>query len=278
MVKQPTFTIRPYHSKDRDTVVALLTLCLTYDKMDDTIFADRILLDPDFLPDLNIVISAKNRVVAFAAGAPANRHLQCPGGIKLFAVAPDWQQRRLASHLFDELETRLRTMGAGRAVAMAAGNNRLTQGLDVRYTAALCFLSERGYEKTGVAQDMVVDLAQADFDTRREEADAFVDGVVFRQATAADRCWLHEGVARELEYPTPRAKLGKRWAYLATLALDSQPGRVQVAEEVATGAFLGFGATQVARWGVLGPMGIAERVRGRGLGTILLKETRICLA
>ena len=221
---------------------------------------------------MNLVATADEQVVGFVAGAPANAHLQCPAGVKLFAVAPEWRQRRVATRLFDELEAQLRATGAGQAVAMAAGNNRLTQGLDVRYTAALCFLAARGYERTGVTQDMVVDLARTDLETATAEAAAARASIRFRRATAADRDWLHEGVARELAYPAPGSHLGRRWAYLATLGLDCPPATVQVAEETASGAFLGFGATHVARWGVLGPMGVAARVRGRGVGAVLLKR------
>ena len=264
--------IRAYEEGDRGPVVRLLAGCLPYDRMDDLVFADRILRDPDFDPALNLVAAADGQVMGFVAGASSNEQLQCPAGVKLFAVAPEWRQRGIATRLFDELEGRLRDTGTGHTVAMAAGNNRLTQGLDVRYTAALCFLAARGYERTGVTQDMVADLARTDLETATAEAAAAAAGVRFRRATTADRDWLHEGVARELAYPAPGSHLGQRWAYLATLGLDGPPAAVQVAEEAATGAFLGFGATHVARWGVLGPMGVAERARGRGVGAVLLKR------
>ena len=264
--------VRAYEERDRGPVVRLLAGCLPYDRMDDLVFADRILRDPDFDPALNLVAAADGEVVGFVAGASANEQLQCPAGVKLFAVAPEWRQWGIGTRLFDELEGRLRDTGAGHAVAMAAGNNRLTQGLDVRYTAALCFLEARGYERTGVTQDMVVDLERTDLGTATAEAAAAAAGIRFRRATAADRDWLHEGVARELAYPAPGSHLGRRWAYLATLGLGGPPAAVQVAEEAASGAFLGFGATHVARWGVLGPMGVAERARGRGVGAVLLKR------
>ena len=73
----------------------------------------------------------------------------------------------------------------------------------MRYTAALCFLAARGYERTGVTQDMVADLARTDLGTATAEAAAAAAGIRFRRATAADRDWLHEGVARELAYPAP---------------------------------------------------------------------------
>ena len=107
---------------------------------------------------------------------------------------------------------------------------------------------------------------RTDLGTATTEAAAAAAGIRFRRATAADHDWLYEGVARELAYPSPGSHLGRRWAYLATLGLGHPPAAVQVAEETASGAFLGFGATHVARWGVLGPMGVAERARGRRSG------------
>lgn len=272
MVVVPGVVVRAYAERDRAAVVRMLARCLRYDRMDEAIFADRILRDPDFDPELNPVAAVGEQIVGFVAGAPANAQLQCPAGVKLFAVAPEWRQRGVATRLFDELEGRLRATGAGHAVAMAAGNNRLTQGLDVRYTAALCFLAARGYERTGVTQDMVADLERTDLETVEAEVAAAAAGIRFRRATEADRDWLHEGVGRELAYPAPGARLGRRWAYLATLGLGRPPATVQVAEEMASGAFLGFGATHVARWGVLGPMGVAARVRGRGVGAVLLRR------
>ncbi|MBI3971310.1 MAG: GNAT family N-acetyltransferase [Chloroflexi bacterium] len=264
--------IRPHVDSDRSAVVQVLSRCLVYDAIDDDVFGNWVLRDPDFDPELNLVCVVDGQVVGVAAGAPDNEHLQCPAGVKLFAVAPEFRGRHLATRLFDELEARLRARGAKRSVAINAGNNRLAMGLDVRYTPALCFLLARGYERTGVTQDMSVDLASVDLDTSGAEAAAAAAGVSFRRATPADRDWLRAGVERELAYPTPGASRGRRWAYLALQGLAHDPRAVQVAADAATGAFLGFAANHAARWGALGPMGVAERARGHGIGAILLKR------
>ena len=115
MVKGPAVVIRAYEEGDRGPVVGLLAGCLPYDRMDDLVFADRILRDPDFDPALNLVAAADGQVMGFVAGASANAQLQCPAGVKLFAVAPEWRQRGIATRLFDELEGRLRDTGAGHA-------------------------------------------------------------------------------------------------------------------------------------------------------------------
>ena len=262
--------IRPYSTSDRAAVVALLAECLTQDMVNDSVFADRVLSDPDFDPALNLVAVLGERVVGFVAGAPANAALQCPAGAKLFAIAPTLRRRGLATRLFDQLEDRLRIQGASRCVAIGAGNNRLAQGLDVQHTPALCFLLGRGYERTGVTQDMVVDVQAASLTT--EAAERAGSTFAYRRATAKDELWLKEGIERELEFPNPGAALGRRWAYLALQGLRRQPVSVHVAMERETGAFAGFVANHAARWGALGPMGVAERARGRGVGEILLKR------
>jgi predicted N-acetyltransferase YhbS len=265
--------IREYEGRDRAVVTALLAECLVYDRMDEEVFGDRVLEDPDFDPELNLVCEVEGRVVAFAAGAPANERLQCPAGVKLFAVGAGHRRRGVASRLLDELEGRLRARGAERCVAIGAGNNRLAQGLDVRYTPALCLLLSRGYERTGVTQDMEVDLGALALETGEAEARAMAAGVRFRRATAGDAEWLREGVERELAYPTPGDPRGRRWAYLALQGLAREPVAVQVAEEAHTGAFLGIAANHAARWGALGPMGVSERARRRGVGEVLLKRS-----
>ena len=266
-------TVRPYEDGDRERVTALLAESLPYDRLNHAVFAERVLEDPDFDAELHLVCSVGGTVVGFASGAAANEQLQCPAGIKLFAVEADRRRRGVATLLFDELEQRLRARGAARCVAIGAGNNRLAQGLDVRYTPALCFLLDRGYERTGVSQDMEVDLAAVELETGPAEERALAAGVRFRRATADDRSWLQEGVERELAYPTPGDPRGRRWAYLALQGLGREPAAVHVAEESGSGAFLGFAANHAARWGALGPMGVSERARGRGVGEVLLKRS-----
>lgn len=265
-------TIRPYAPEDQAAVVQLLVHCQPFDRVDSQVFMELVLDDPDFDPALNLVGTLNGQVVGFAAGAPANERLQCPAGVKVFTVASHVRRQGIGTRLFDELEARLRERGATRCVAIAAGNHRLAQGVDVRYTPALCFLLGRGYTRVGVTQDMSVELAGADLDTTAAEHVAAAGGARVRRASVEDRAWLREGIERELASPRPGEALGRRWAYLALRALGRQPPTVHVAEEPATGEFLGFAACHAARLGALGPMGVAERARGLGLGTILLKR------
>ena len=125
--------IRAYEEGDRGPVVRLLAGCLPYDRMDEGVFADRILRDPDFDPALNLVAAADGQVMGFVAGASANEHLQCPAGVKLFAVAPEWRQRGVATRLFDELGR----AAAGHGGRARGGDGRGQQSADAGFGRAL---------------------------------------------------------------------------------------------------------------------------------------------
>jgi ribosomal protein S18 acetylase RimI-like enzyme len=265
---------RTFRDDDLPEIAALLAQTLTYDRPTAASVRYLLLEDPGFDPHLIWIATDPGhgrRVVGFAAGALPDERLQCPGGVKLFAVAPEYRRQGVASRLFDLVENTLRQRGVTECVAVNCGHHRLSLGLDVRYTAALCFLLSRGYEQTGTTQDMEVDLVgpeAPDLSTEAGEARLREQGIAVRRATAADRDWVTQGVEREMAPPVP----SRRWAYLADQAFRSCPPTIEVAEDTRTGAFLGFAAYNAARWGVLGPMGVAPQARHKGLGSVLLKR------
>lgn len=262
---------RTFRDRDLPQIAALLNEGLTYDRPSPANVRYLLLEDPGFDPALVWVAEDGDRVAGFVAGILPDERLQCPGGVKLFAVAPAYRRRGIATRLFDAVEDALRGRGVTECVAINCGNNRLSLGLDVRYTAALCLLLGRGYEQIGTTQDMAVPLVgpgAVDLDTEADEAQLRERGVVFRRAARAEQSWVVEGVAREMIAPIP----SRRWAYLAEQAFRQQPPTIEVAEDQRTHAFLGFAAHDAGRWGMLGPMGVAASARQLGLGTVLLKR------
>lgn len=263
--------VRTFEDEDLEAVVSLLAAALEHDRPPPAYVRYLLRDDPAFDPSLVFVALDDGRAVGVVAGVPPDDPRQAPGGIKLFAVAPAHRRRGIASRLFDHAEAALRSRGVTRCVAVNCGNNRLSLGLDVQYTAALCLLWQRGYERAGTTQDMVVDLhgpGAPDLDTTADETRLLAQGIGFRRPMPGDWRWLLEGVEREMASTTP----SRRWAYLAGQAFRRDPPTIEVAEERPTGAFLGFAAYDAGRWGALGPMGVAERVRRRGVGAVLLKR------
>ena len=265
--------MRPLQAGRLPEAVALCQREIAHLPFSPAILKDRILDDPDFDPDLNPTVWQGQRLVGLACGAPPSEELQTAGGVKLFAVASDMRRQGIATRLFDHIEDRLIGLGAAESLAIIAGNNRFMQGLDLRYTEALCFLEARGYERAGDGMDMDVDLRNTPLDTSATEAELErVHGLRVRRVTTEDHDRAWEYVAREFEYPSAlaTAPIGRRWAYLATSGLKLDPSTLWMSER--DGEFCGFAVTDVAAPGRLGPMGVSPEVRKLGVGTILLKR------
>ncbi len=265
--------MRPLEARHLPAEAALCRREIAYLPFSEAILQDRILDDPDFDPDLNPTVWQGERLVGLACGAPPSEELQTAGGVKLFAVARDMRRRGIATRLFDHIEHRLTGLGATESLAIIAGNNRFMQGLDLRYTEALCFLEARGYERAGDGMDMDVDLRTTPLDTSEQEAELeHVHGLRVRRVSMADFQKAWDYVAREFEYPSAlaTAPIGRRWAYLATSGLKLDPPTLWMAEK--DGEFCGFAVTDVAAPERLGPMGVSPEVRKLGVGTVLLKR------
>lgn len=262
---------RIFRHTDLPAIAALLADGLTYDQPSVSHVQYLLLEDPGFDPQLIWVADDAGQIAGVVAGALPDDDRQSPGGIKLCAVAPAYRRQRIATHLFDLAEDALRARGVTQCVAINCGNHRLSLGLDVRYTAALCLLLGRGYRQTGTTQDMAVDLvgpAAPDLSTEADETRLQARGVTVRRARLDDRRWVCDGVAGAMVEPTP----GRRWSYLAEQAFRGDPPTIEVAEDAHTGAFLGFAAYDAARWGALGPMGVMPGVQRSGLGGVLLRR------
>ena len=265
--------MRPFEAAHLPDAAALCQLEIAYLPFSPAILQERILDDPDFDPDLNPTVWQGERLVGLGCGAPPSEELQTAGGVKLFAVASEMRRRGIATRIFDHIEDRLTGLGASESLAIIAGNNRFMQGLDLRYTEALCFLEARGYERAGDGMDMDVDLRNTPLDTSETEAELERDhGLRVRRVTMADFRKAWDYVAREFEYPSALAKtpVGRRWAYLATSGLKLDPSTLWMAER--DGEFCGFAVTDVAAPERLGPMGVSPEVRKLGVGTVLLKR------
>ena len=264
-----TLEYRSFERAHLDQAAALCAATIPYLPFSGPILAERIIADPDFDPRLNWTVWDGDQLVAVACGAPANAHLQCPSGVKLFAVRSDDRRHGIASELFDRIEAELAARGAEESLAIIAGNNRFMQGLDLRYTEALCFLEQRGYARVGDGMDMDVDLRARTFDAAALEQDLRDrHGISFQRATPTD----HERVWRYVaaEFSRPRgtgAEVGRRWAHLATMGLACDPPSLHLAED-AEGP-IGFVVTQVAAPGRLGPMGVSRTARNRRVGKVL---------
>jgi predicted N-acetyltransferase YhbS len=216
--------------------------------------------------ELGLLIEDGGRIIAFAQGVIGGELDGRPKGcVRMFAVDRAYRRQHFGSTLFDELEERLKSKGAGIVTIMDAPANYLTPGVDFRYTETYCFLLKRGYSVFRENHNMRCSL---DVDAW-PELDANVtrvsgDDLEIRRATGSDEDAIVEMLLKEW----------KGWVPEVTSALKNDPAGVYIAlldgEVVAFAGFQGNNKSLP----FFGPMGTLPVLRGRGVGGVLL---RLCL-
>lgn len=191
------------------------------------------------------------------------------GWVSLMAVAPAYQRRGVGRRLLAAAEAGLKDAGV-RRVILGGSFHHVMPGVPEVLPAALAFAEKHGYALGGTVWDVRRDLGTGSaLPTVADEP-----GVVFRPC--------EPGRVAELE-TFLEAVFAGRWArdVRQFLAGGGDPGTVMVLE--VDGAIAGFawlhppGSPGALRWAgfspgmaALGPIGVSEAVRGRGLGLGLL--------
>lgn len=237
---------------------------LRWDRSDASSLVE--LLWPDEHPDLAVVATEDGVPVGFALGSLRRGR----GHVNLLAVAPGARRRGHGRALLQALEQRLEGAGAARILVGGASPRFAWAGVDVRYSPAGFLLESAGYVKQNQAVNMTVDLADPGLrlDTADAEAALAAQGITLRPLREEDR-----------EAVTPwLASFGGTWLDETLMTLERPGARCHLAvrhDGTSRATYVGFACHGVNRADWFGPMGTDEQVRGRGIGSVLLRR---CLA
>ncbi|NUO80699.1 GNAT family N-acetyltransferase [candidate division KSB1 bacterium] len=258
--------IRPLEDRDAEGVLSLWNRGVRYDRMTPELFEEKIYEDPNYMRELVLVAEEQNRLLGFIAGTL--RPLAeggATGFVKLLVVEPSHRRHGVGSRLLTTLEAELKQRDCRLVRVFESAPNYLLPGIDPRYTEALAFFEQRGYERFGETANMEADLHAQNFDTSAEEAKLREQGFEIRRAIMGDKdyvrallqqhwaAWIPEVERTLLNYPI---SLHLAWHNHKVVAFSAYDGN-----NLNTGWF--------------GPMGTDPAYRGSGLGGILLKR---CLA
>ena len=202
------------------------------------------------------------RLVAVVSGGIKDEQ----GLVRLFAVDKAYRRQGLAGRMLAQVEVLLADRGAREIVALYGSPGYFMPGLDPRYTAALCLLQRRGYERTNVVINMAVGLnGPRRFAPLADRAERRVlrRAVYLRRAEPTDRPRLQAWIRRH--FPG-----GWETEVDLTFALHPIPTWIAVRNS----AIAGFAIYDVDLFlGGFGPTGVDESLRGSGVGGALMLRT-----
>lgn len=242
---------------------------------------------PFFAPEDVFAITDESKLVGFVIARPGRQigpdvwFTPESGWINSIVVAGDRRREGIGTILLGHAESYLREHGA-RYIALGSDPHHFFPGIPVQYEAAKAFAQARGYQLGGLAHDMWRDLTDYDVPQRVRETLAREEPAIrIRPGTRDDMPGLAKFLADE--FP------GRwHWECLHFLEQGGDPGEFTLLLE--NGQVAGFSQTfcyssavigSNVMWhpllgdyyGGLGPIGIAKRLRGRGLGLALLCES-----
>jgi mycothiol synthase len=216
-------------------------------------------------PHVGLVAVQNSSTVGACIGSVAEAgDGNCEGFIDLLVVDRAQQRRGIGRQLAAEMERQLAARGCQRIDLAAGSPNHAWPGVDVHYTAAVCFAEVSGYQRQGCEVNMDVDLAGATLDTRAAENRLAAEGIEVRRAVAGDDGPLQES-------------LGSTWQadWIAEIAEALRSSEAGLHVAVRSGRYVGFCCYGVNRVHEVGPIGTDPDVRELGIGGVLLKR---CLA
>jgi len=236
--------------------------CWEYDSMNPTLLREKLEGDP--MADEELCLSAyyNNQLVGMMFAVRRDVRGQQLGYIKLMGVHKDSRRNKIATRLYEIAEQRLKDKGAETIRFYDVPLNYFMPGIDPRYTPAICFALKLGFKQFGESINMVTDLEELDLDTSVEEINLQKQGVLVRRATKDDDAQLKELLSEEWQL----------WNNEVDMAMADDPPSVHIA--FINGKLRAFsvhnGNNKGTGW--FGPMGTHPDMRGKGVGTILLKR------
>lgn len=251
----------------------LCNQCLIFDKVSEGTMHRCTLGDPNFDPKYVLSAIEDGRLIGFMLGV---RRVKAPeeyvaehrlkAWIKIFFTHPNYRRLGVATKLLNCLEGLLKDDGREELRVADFASWYFFPGVDVRYEDAIEFLLAKGFKKVGEAVDYLINLLAFNIPRRilRLEESLKREKVVFRKAELSEKGFIENWVKRNF---------GGFWAYEAGEGLKGGASKVWIAEE--GGEVLGFSVYGALEPNWFGPIGVLEKARRRGIGSILLFK---CLA
>jgi mycothiol synthase len=209
-----------------------------------------------------IAATADGSPAGVCFGSVAGSDAEPPAGfLDLLVVDRSCQRQGVGRKLVAEMERQLGSSGCQRVLIAGNGPYYAWPGIDIHYSAAVCFAEDLGYQRGECEVNMDVDLRAGSLDTGADTERLRAAGIEVRSAAAADAVPLRESLS---------ATWRPDWIAEVTAALVTEGAGLQIA--LAGRDCVGFCAYGVRRLHEVGPVGTSPSARGQGIASVLLRR------
>ena len=277
MNKSYPYTLRPFHPTLNQSVTAFLQRNLPAEAISQINLTRKVYLDLNFDPDGAFVVKdTQDEMLGFALALTRRHPLEDGpddrdrGWITLFAVAQDAPRRGVGSLLFDTAEAWLTARGCASVWISPYAPGYWTPGVDeAAYPAALAFLAQRGYKTQYRPLSMQASLGP---DWRVPENIVAREDDLKREGVNV--CCYWRGCCALTVTQFVRQNFPGDWQRVFRETI----GDIEAERRSHLDVWFAYHGNEIV--GVaqhdgerFGPIGIAPRWRGKGIGAVLMYRT-----
>ncbi len=256
-----------FEEKDLTSVLALCNNHMEYDSLTEELLREKIFEDPAYPNGLsvNLISKEKNQIVGFLSGVVRETVEGVIGYIKLMVVDTEQRRKGIGTALYQRAKEFFLDHGSREIRVYDVPFNYFMPGIDPRYTPAIAFFETMGFTRFSDTANMIVDLENQDFNTAQQEEKLKGEEITISRAKTGER----EEVLDFLRENFPN------WVFEVSNAFKLHPIPLHIARY--RGKVTAFAAHNCnnLNTGWFGPMGTDISLRGKGVGSVLLKR---CLA
>jgi GNAT superfamily N-acetyltransferase len=236
------------------------------DRIPDFLFREKTFGDPDFNPEITLAAldELSNKVIGFIQGVVRERKEGKTGYVKLLCVDSNFRRKGIGRSLYNQIENYFLKEKINLIRVYESYPNYYMPGVDPFYTEAIAFFERLGFKKFNDTSNLVVDLSANTFSTEEEVSKLKSEGIICYRPSLSEK----EEVLNWVE------KFFYGWIPEVTKSFENNPISIFCAKK--SNEVLAFSAYEVNNIGTgwFGPMGTDDKLRGKGVGGVLLK---LCL-
>jgi ribosomal protein S18 acetylase RimI-like enzyme len=254
--------IRTYRPGDLSGLTKFLNSNFDYDILNEKLLDEKLAEDPNWEPEKALICHDGEKIIGFVQGVIRDIQGTRFGYIKLMAVDKSNRRQGIARALYEQLECSFISDKVNVIRIYDVPKNYFMPGIDPRYIEAVCFAIRMGFKRFGDATNLIVDLNESVWNTTREENMLKIHGIEVKRAEVKEKKNVMDFVKDEWAL----------WIHEIEMAFRDDPPSIHVAH--LHGEIKAFSAHNGNNKGTgwFGPMGTHPELRGKSIGSILLKR------